>query len=92
MRDVAPRGRRSIQLIEVDVAYRKFSARKMADSRRHFCKHRKVESVVLSGGFRKEFLDVKELCQSSEINKVPRLCSAKYRQYLVNREFLAGKD
>jgi hypothetical protein len=61
----------------------------VTNSRRHFGKHRKVESPILSDGVRKELLNVKELRQSSKINKVPRFCTTKYRQYLVNRKFPA---
>ena len=89
MRNVTPRRCRHLQLVECSVAHRKFSTRKVVESRRHFGKHRKVESPILSDGFRKELLDVKELRQSSEINKVPWFCSTKYRQHLVNREFPA---
>jgi len=92
MRNVTPRGSRHFQLVEGNVAHCKFSTRKVTDSRRHFGKRREVESPILSDGFRKELLDVKELRQSSEINKVPWFCATKYCQYLVNREFPARKD
>ncbi len=91
IRKLTPRGCRLFQLLVSNVAHRKLSTRKEADSRRHFSEDLKTETLVFENSLRKEFFNIEELCQCGEIDEVPGFCTAEYCQDLIDRQFPAGK-